>query len=377
MKYSFTGVDGELFRTTIMVKTFDGQDLSGITAQSLNLLPGDLSGDLVRGGTIANFASTGIKDLSTKQTLVVEDDKITVQTIAVKNVEGNTTFRGDVKIYGVLDAGFVRTTELITNQRYEKQYIEFASDNEQGTNVGTGLLWPSQPYNKQFVYRNDPDRFYMTESVDIAGDKQYFIGGNSVLTASSLGNGIVNSSLRRVGNLTELNVNGNINLADVVFFDSASGRFSVGNAEPSATFSVYDSENDVEIITGGDRSGRGRFGTYNTKSLDIVTDDQVRISIEERGNITLGQELRDSTVIRAYGKVGVGVKNPREQLEVGGNIRFANKLMAVGVEPPTEGNYVKGDIIWNELPRPTGWAGWICIQAGSPGIWKLFGQISA
>lgn len=360
-----------------MVKTFDGQDLSGITRASLNLQPGDLSGELINGGVITNFASTGIKDVATTQTLLVEDGKITVQSIAVKTVEGNTTFRGDVKIYGVLDAGFVRTTELITNQRYEKQYLEFAADNEQGTNIGTGLLWPSKPYNKQFVYMTNPDRFFMTENVDIANDREFMIGGLSVLNAGTLGNGVVNSSLKKLGNLTELNVDGNVNFGDVFFFDSANGRASFGNLEPQATFSVYDATNDVEIMLTGDRSGRGRIGTLNTKALDLVTDDQVRISVEENGNITLGQELRDSTVIRAYGKLSVGVKNPKEQLEVAGNIKFANKLMATGDEPPTSGNYNKGDIVWNTEVRPTGWAGWICVSAGSPGLWKPFGQISA
>lgn len=362
---------------TTMVKTFDGQDLTGIARSSLNLQPGDLSGELINGGTITNFASTGIKDNATTQTLLVEDGKITVQTIAVKNVDGNTTFRGDVKIYGVLDAGFVRTTELITNQRYEKQYIEFAANNEQNTNVGTGLLWPSEPYNKQLVYTINPDRFYMSENVDIGPGKEFMIGGTSVLTNSSLGGGIVNSSLRKLGNLSELNVAGNVNFGDVFFFDSNSGRVSIGNLEPVATFSVYDATNDVEIVFTGDKDGRGRLGTFNTKGLDLLTDDQVRISIEDNGNITLGQELRDSTIVRAYGKFSVGVKNPREQFEVANNIRFAGKLMATGDEPPTAGTYAKGDVVWNTEVRPTGWVGWICVSPGAPGVWKPFGQISA
>ena len=360
-----------------MVKTFDGQDLSGITAKGLNLNPGDLSGDLIDGGTITNFSSTGIQDNASSVTLVVEDGNVTVPSITAPVIAGNTTIRGDVKIYGVLDAGFVRTTELITNQRYEKQYIEFAADGESGTNVGTGLLWPSDPYNKQLVYRTNPDRFYMTENVDIAQGRVYSIGGLTVLSGSALGSGVVDSSLKTVGNLKELNVVGNVNLGDGVFFDAVAQRFSVGNLQPTAKFSVYDSINDIEVVIDGTDVGRAKFGTFNTKPLDIVTDDQIRISIESNGNITLGQETRDSTVIRAYGKMSVGVKNPREQFEVGGNIRFANKLFAVGDEPPTTGSYALGDIVWNSQPRPTGWSGWICVAPGNPGLWKPFGQISA
>jgi len=360
-----------------MVKTFDGQNLTGITAQSLNLLPGELSGNLIDGGTITHFSSTGIQDNATTTALVVTDGNISVASITAPTITGNTTVRGDLKVYGVLDAGFVRTTELITNQRYEKQYIEFAIDNEQGTNVGTGLLWPSDSYNKQLVYRNNPDRFFMTESVDIAPDKSYLIGGLLVLNSTSLGNGIVNSSLKTLGNLTKLNVTGDVNFADIVFFDSASGKLSIGNAQPTALFSVYDSTNDIEIILDGTPTGRGVFGTFNTKALDVVTDDQVRISIETNGNITLGQPLRDSTVIKMFGTVGIGVNKPTAQLEVAGDIRFNNKLFTTGTEPPTSGSYMQGDVVWNASPMPTGWVGWICVAAGNPGLWKPFAQISA
>ena len=104
-----------------MVKTFDAGNLENIPRSSLLLNENDISGDLIDGGTITNFGSTGIQDKATKQSLVVEDDKITVKNISVETVTGDFTVRGDVKIYGVLDAGFVRTTELVTNQIYEKQ----------------------------------------------------------------------------------------------------------------------------------------------------------------------------------------------------------------------------------------------------------------
>jgi hypothetical protein len=358
-----------------MVKTFDGGSLNNITRESLLLGENDLSGDLIDGGTITNFASTGIKDLSTKQSVVVEDDRLTVQSIAVKSVDGNVAIRGDVKIYGVLDAGFVRTTELITNQIYEKQYLEFALG-ESGTNVGTGLLWPGKPYNKQLVLMSGPDRFFSTESIDIAKGRDYSIGGSSVLNLESLGSSVVNSSLKTIGTLRELNVSGTVNFNDHVFFDPIHNRFSLGESNPTAKFTVYDYETDVAVILDVSKNSRGRIGTFNTKPVDIITDDQVRISVDEQGHITLGQELRDSTVVRAYGKFGVNVKNPTEQFEVAGNMRVGGKLHARGTEPPKEGSYVQGDVVWNNNPLPTGYIGWICVRGGAPGTWKSFGQIS-
>ena len=359
-----------------MVKTFDGNTIDSIPRSNLALNAGDLSGDLVNGGTITNFASTGIKDRSTKQTLVVEDDKITVKTLAVTTIENSFTVRGDVKIYGVLDAGFVRTTELITNQVYEKQYLEFG-EGEKGSNMGTGLLWPQKDsYNKQFVLMSGPDRFFSTENIDITAGRNYMIGGHIVLNDSELGSGITASNLRKLGRLESLVVTGNVEFNDNVFYDAESGRFSIGYDSPTAIFTVYDEVNDIEMVVNGDRDGNGRFGTRNTKGVNIITDDQARISINEKGDITFGHEFKDSTVIRAFGKLSVGVKNPKEQFEVAGNMKFAGKLFAKGDEPPRDGNYTKGDIVWNSEPRPTGHVGWICIQGGSPGLWKTFGQIS-
>jgi hypothetical protein len=359
-----------------MVKTFDNK----VTVAELDLQHGDLSGDFIAGGTIARFSSTGISDQATSTTLTITDGKLTVDSIETKSaklgtIEGNTVIRGDVKIYGILDAGFVRTTEIITNQRYEKQYIEFAMDNEQGTNVGTGLLWPSSGYNKQFVYRNNPDRFFLSETVDLAPQRQFMIGGSSVLNQTTLGGSVTESNLKNVGTLQALNVSGNVNIGDMVFYDAQQGKFAVGNSEPTHLFSVYDLESDTDFYIEGDKEGRARVGTFNNRPVDIVTDNQVRISIAEQGDVTLGKEGRDNSVTRVYGKLSVGIKNPVEQFEVAGNMRIAGKLFAQGDNPPGEGHYNKGDVIWNTNPRPNAFIGWVCVQGGFPGTWKPFGQI--
>jgi hypothetical protein len=358
-----------------MVKVFDGHTIDNITRESLQLNAGDLSGDLIAGGTIANFGSTGIKDLATKQTLIVEDGKITVDSITVDTINSNFTVRGDVKIYGVLDAGFVRTTELITNQRYEKQFLEFGPG-EKGTNIGTGLLWPGDPYNKQFVLMANPNRFMSTESIEVMAGRGYMVNGNWVIGEDSLGARVVNSNLTKVGTLENLHTSGNLNIDDQIFYNATSKRFGIGIEYSSAIFTVQDEVNDIEIIIDGDRNGNARIGTRNTKGLELITDDQARLTVDLRGDVTIGHEYRDSTVTRAYGKLSVGVKNPREQFEVAGNIRFSNILMTTGDEPPTQGSYVTGDIVWNKIPMPGSWVGWVCIQGGSPGMWKTFGPIA-
>jgi hypothetical protein len=44
---------------------------------------------------------------------------------------------------------------------------------------------------------------------------------------------------------------------------------------------------------------------------------------------------------------------------------------------PTAGEWARGDVVWNINPTAAGWAGWICVRAGTPGTWKRFGAIEA
>lgn len=317
----------------------------------------------------------GISDQATKQSLLIEDDKITVKTISVDTLTGDLVIKGDVKVYGILDAGYVRTTEIIANQRYEKQFIEFADPDGRDT-VGTGLLWAGGPYKRQLVYKNNPDRFFITENLDMPKDRVYMVDGEPVLTGTSLGPNVSSSDLKKVGTLNELHVGGAVNFGDTVFFNPANERFSIGTDAGVGALTVYDNANDVTLIVSGNHQGNGAIGTFNTKGLDLVTDHQTRLSVAANGDITLGQEGTDGTVTRVYGKIGIGVKNPREQFEVAGNIRWANKLFVTGNQPPLDGNYQHGDIVWNSNPRPQTPIGWVCTVTGSPGQWKPFGMIT-
>ena len=332
----------------------------------------ELSGNDIKGGTIVDFASTGIKDNSTKQTLVVENDKITVKTASIETIDRSLTVKGDVKIYGILDAGFIRTTEIVTNQRYEKQFLEFAAPS--GESVGSGLLWLGGT-NRQFLFRVNPDRFWLTEHVDLPEDKSLMFNGTPALSRDTLGLDVVNSNLQNVGTLNKLEVSGEVNIADHIFFNPVSQRFSLGTENANGLFSIYDYINNVELIFDSSENGYGKIGTYNNKGLELVTGDLARISITESGNITLGHEYKDSTVTRVYGKMGVGVKNPTEQFEVAGNMKMGNRLFSNGNAAPAEGQYQKGDIVWNSNPKEDAFVGWICIAGGAPGNWRPFGKI--
>lgn len=65
------------------------------------------------------------------------------------------------------------------------------------------------------------------------------------------------------------------------------------------------------------------------------------------------------------------VSAPIESLKLSGGGRWS-----YGTNPPVNGDYHKGDIVWNINPVPNGTIGWVCTIAGKPSEWKCFGAIS-
>ncbi len=289
---------------------------------------------------------------------------------------GKLTARSDLNVYGVLSVNKLITHELVAHTRYDAPYFEFSKNTESGSNSGHGFLWPNSEYNRLLVWRDDPSRFWASDSIDLAPDRAYHINGTQVLSQKTLGGSVVESNLQKVGNLKDLTVVGNVNLADQVFFNATSGRLSIGTDSGTGLFTVYDRNNDVEVVITGGTDGRAKIGAIQTRSIDLITDSQTRVSVEYNGDFTVGHETNHDTVSRIYGKVGVNVKTPKEDLEVAGNIKFANKLMASGEGVPTTGYFTKGDIVWNSNPKANDYVGWVCTQSGNPGEWKPFGLIN-
>lgn len=57
--------------------------------------------------------------------------------------------------------------------------------------------------------------------------------------------------------------------------------------------------------------------------------------------------------------------------------RFWSLLkVCYGGSAPSSGTWRTGDIILSNTPVSGGYIGWICVESGTPGVWKAFGNIS-
>jgi len=329
-----------------------------------------LSGDKITGGMITNFSSNGIKDESTKPILLVRENGIHVDNLFVKKVENSLSINGDLDVQGEIHARKLHVDEVSADVRNERTSpLEFMGDGK--SPIGQGLIWTGGSYTKQFVLQGKPERIWSSEDLDLKREKSYMIGGETVISETSLGTGITKSNLKSLGTLNNLDVAGHLNVDHFVKYNADTEQFSIGVEDPNGMVSIGGLDHEFVIDPTQDKNWK--IGTWTTSGLNIVTDDTTRIQIENSGKIKVHSKT-------SFDKpIGIGVKNFEDDcdLTVAGAIRFQNTKHEHLSTVPQSGNYRKGDIVWNTDPEPTSFVGWVCIREGTPGEWKGFGQISS
>jgi len=303
----------------------------GIAENGVELVVGSLSNGT---GHIGTFSSNDLAIITDNVT------RITISRTGKIVIGHPVAQNADVEIQGRL---FVR--QLIVDQADSKNSpLEFKAVSG-GSNYGKGLMFSgNNTLAKQFILSANPDSFYSTEHINLDNTKSYLIAGFPVLSINSLGDSVLQSSLTRVGTLVGLDVAGTSNLANTLAVEK--GMITISN------------------------------GTIVNAAEMYMGNTLQNISISTQ-NISFGLKDVPTTGVVVNGTLGVGVQTVGSDVnfETSGNIRFANRLFAVGTQAPESGSFRKGDIVWNSNPVETGYVGWVCVTDGTPGIWRGFGQI--
>lgn len=329
-----------------------------------------LTGDHINGGKILNFSSEGIVDESTSCQLKVSDHAVTVKDLEVETIKKSVAVEENLTAK-TITADIINASEIKCDIKFEKdQSIIFGGPKL----YGKGLLWTGSGNTKQLVFQGNPDRFFCSENIDLAKNKTISINGSTVIDKESLGSTITKSSLKEVGKLKSLTVNGPVCINEHLFFNDSLDRIGIGTDQPNAALSVAD--HGVEVLVGS-RSNRGLMGTFASHAIDIVTDNVARLSVSANGNIDLGCRTNSPISVSVHGTLGINVSTPdsRAKLDVDGAIKFNSCLHLRGDEPPRGGVFNLGDIVWNSNPQKKKHIGWVCISGGSPGLWAPFGEI--
>lgn len=347
------------------------QDLANDSETEIEINDRSLSGNKIHAGMITKFQSQGIRDESTRSTVLVNDLGIHVDSMTVKDILSPVSIKGELNVTGSITANKLHVNELTADIRNERTSpLEFVADGDAGI-YGKGLQWRGDGPTKQFVYRANPDRIWTTESLDLNAGCSLYIDNVPVISGNELGSTISKSSLSTVGTLNNLKTSNNLTIDEWIYYEAESNRLGIGTESPNAQLSIVSLESEFIVDCEGSST---KVGNWTTDTLDIITDNTTRISVSANGNIKLGSNNDTKTTV--VGKLGVNVNNPINDIETSGPVKFQGKKFETATEIPISGMYNIGDIVWNQLPTPTGYVGWICIREGSPGEWKPFGQIN-
>lgn len=237
------------------------------------------------------------------QLLSIIDDKIVINKLSLKYLEGSVVHSGQLAVLGAvtMDTGLTVNGPI----RAKSILTENGSSLEPGIYRGkvsadvenTGLFWTAEQVNYKLTYQAGGN-IVSNADFGVSANRSFKINNIPVLSSDKLGDSIVSSNLRRVGNLTNLTVNGNASISQFATFDSESGRLGVGTDLPNATLSV--TENNVDVIIGAP-TGFAKIGTYSSHDLALVSDNTARLTVKSNGEVHVGDEVSKTGVLRVYG----------------------------------------------------------------------------
>jgi hypothetical protein len=161
-----------------------------------------------------------------------------------------------------------------------------------------------------------------------------------------------------VGSLQSLTVSGNaLFQGDLIAGNTVVRSLGLNNGDNSLSVDVH--------------------GINSNKSFRACVK-QADILYGDDSEIVLGNSSQSRRPVKVFGQLSVGINNPDPTvgLAVSGNIMFADKKFITGDLVPTEGQFNKGDICWNNNPQASSYVGWVCVVSGTPGQWLPFGAVN-
>ena len=266
-----------------------------------------ITGSNIVGGTIKDFASTGIDDkASVCQLTVLDAGTIFENTLYAPRIEikGDAIVDGDLLIKGQIPKdsqtyqNIIKDVSVIAQDTYDRVLTRLQS-----------------------------------ESLDIT---QLTIGQKTILDGNSLTSAVINSQLQTVGQLRDLQTQGETLLSETLY--TTNRRVGINTMDPRTALSIWDEE--VEIGIGKQKKDTAQLST-RASNLVISSNNQDNITVSSDGTTTIPQ------------------------------LRIGNILFTSSPTPPSY-DAPKGSVVLNENPNLGGPMGWISLGDAR---WANFGII--
>jgi hypothetical protein len=247
------------------------------------------------------------------QLFTILDDKIVINKALLRYVEGPTSLTGSLEILGgasvqdnLIVKGRLVADVIEVNQIINKglgggsgDTTNFRAETEESLN-GQGVTWNVGDTESTLVYRPG-NRLYTNLHLDLERGRSYKIDNIEVLTGNTLGSSISRSSLRQLGPLNNLIVNGNVEIGQFVYIDSDTGRVGFGTESPNGSFSIVD--NGAEFVMGSPATGTFNIGTYSNHDVAITTDNISRLTVKTGGDVHIGNATSRGAKLVVHGTI--------------------------------------------------------------------------
>jgi hypothetical protein len=291
---------------------------NGIPHTAVDFKGMGFTGDQIKGGIIENFGSTGIEDRSSHVQMTLMDHAIAFEGpvwAPSAEIKGTLTVDGDLILKGDIPTDCMVVDKLVTLSA-NKVKLELNDELFSGFS--------------DTVFKRIKE-----QGLDLDRITQ---GGKEVISGNKLGYNVTDSNLQRVGVLKDLQTSGE-NLLCQTLYVTDSGRVGINTMDPSAVFSLWDEEVEINISkregeTGYINTPRNQrliLGANNKENIKLQVDGSVKITALELGNIP----MTSASAIPNY-------------------------------------SGTLSQIVWNDLPAPGGPIGWVCLGATR---WAKFGII--
>jgi hypothetical protein len=300
-----------------LIKNVNFPDAS-IPGSALDISSLRIHGDNIQGGIYKLFCSTGIQDTATEcQVTILDAATVIENTLVVPDalVKGNLTIDGDL----------ILTGEIPPDSPFYRELVEHAA--------GLVKLSLNDPFFES--YSNIIFDRIKTEGLDLTKIK---LDGNEILKGNTLGYFITDTNIQKVGELKNLQVNGEASLYNSLF--ARNNRVGINTEDPSAALAVWDEECEVSV----------KKLRKNTAFVGSTRNQSVVLSSNNHDNIVL--ETDGSVAIK---KMNLG------QIE-----------MTSAAEQPKY-NAKRGSVVFNEVPEIGQPLGWVSLGGAR---WANFGMVA-